>query len=100
VERRDLIITGIRGGGGPMSVDERRLEVYREWFITIGLLFVYEAFVVVGYVILASGIDSYAIQTYAFALAIAAFSGVVGAAYQGFLGYVQLRSVLRQAEAD
>lgn len=99
VERRDLIITGIRGGI-PMAVDERRLEVYREWLITIVLLFVYEGMIVLGWMILASSIDSDVIKTYAYACAIVAFSGVVGAAYQGILGYLQLASVLRQAEAD
>jgi len=99
VERRDLIITGVRGGF-PMSVNERRLEVYREWLITIVLLFVYEAIVFIGWTILASSTDSDVIKAYAYACAIVAFSGVVGAAYQGILGYLQVASVLRQAEAD
>jgi len=98
VERRDLIIAGIRGGV-PMSVNERRLEVYREWLITIVLLFVYEGIVVIGWMILAGSIDSKVIKAYAYACAIVAFSGVVGAAYQGILGYLQIASALRQAEA-
>jgi hypothetical protein len=83
-----------------MSVHERRLEFYREWLISATALFVFQAIIFTGWMLMAGSIDSNLAKVYAYLCAFFGFSGVVGAAYQGVLGYVQIASALRQAEAD
>jgi hypothetical protein len=102
-DRFNWIFTGtVRGV--PISIKHRRLLVLRAWLLPILALTGYQFCITLGWMVAARSLGTAAVAEEVMVLGyLGVFFGAIGVlflGYQAAFGYVQLGSVLRQAEAD
>ena len=96
-EQGEVIVTGVLGGV-PISVDNRRLIFYRYWLMPAAALVVYQILIVSGWMIMAQSATTGQVKTLTYLYAFFGSVAVLGAVYQGIVGYFHIVSVLRHAQ--
>ena len=97
--REKLIVSGMVRGV-QTSVHHRRMELQTRWVSAVGGQIVVQAFVLVGWLLIARNSEAEEVRAFAYLAALVSGGGTVGWITMSPLWYRHLASILRQAEAD